>query len=151
MLSWAKTFCVTFPTPHIFFMRSGSKNSLTLSGGTTVNPSGLSMSDAIFAINLDGATPAETVRPISLKTVAFTSFAISTAPPRRRLEPVTSRNASSMESGSTSGVKRPKISKMLFEISLYRCILPGKNIPFGQRRIAVAMGCAECTPNLRAS
>ena len=82
-----------------------SKNSLTLFAGTTVNPSGFSISEAILATNLDGATPADMVKPVFSTTICLIFFAISIADPKRRAQPVTSKNASSMDKGSTNGVK----------------------------------------------
>ena len=64
------------------------------------------MSDAIFAMNLLEAAPADTTRPVSRRTVSLIFRAVSSADPDSRSHPVTSRNASSMESGSTRGVKR---------------------------------------------
>ena len=71
-----------------------------------MRPSGFPRSDAIFARNLFGATPAETVSPVSSRTAALIFRATSSAAPNSRSHPVTSRNASSMESGSTRGVNR---------------------------------------------
>jgi hypothetical protein len=64
------------------------------------------MSEAIFAMNLLDAAPAETISPVSRRTASLIFRATSSAAPNSRSQPVTSRNASSMESGSTSGVNR---------------------------------------------
>ncbi len=143
MLRRNKAAVVFFPMPHILLTGSGFKKSLTLSDCTTVNPSGLSISEAIFATNLHGATPAETVKPVSFKTTCLIFFAISTGVPKRCAEPVTSKNASSMDKGSTSGVNRRNILKILFETSWYLDNLTGIKIPFGQRSMAFATGRAE--------
>jgi hypothetical protein len=111
----------------------------------------LCWSEAIFATDLDDATPAETVRPDSARTATRIFRAISSALPNRRALSVTSRNASSKDRGSTSGVKRRKISKIRSETSLYRSIRTGRKTPWGQSRAALAIGSAECTPNFRAS
>ncbi len=152
---WTPISCraspVTFPTPHSFSTGSGSRNSTSRPYGTTVRPSGLFMSEAIFATNLEAATPADTVSPVSAATAALIFRAISTAPPKSRSVPVTSRNASSMESASTRGENLWKIPKTRSDISLYRPIRTGRKTPWGQRRLAAAIGWAERTPNRRAS
>ena len=58
----------------------------------------------------EAATPTEQVMPCSSWMVARSRSAISTGDPSRRVEPRTSRNASSSESTSTSGVTRRKVS-----------------------------------------
>ena len=70
----------------------------------TVRPSGFCQPDAIFARNLLGATPADAVRPVWSRILAFSRSA--TVRPRASPQAltVTSRYASSSESGSTSGV-----------------------------------------------
>ena len=56
------------PMPHMRSIGSGARNAAT-SGPTTVRPSGLLTSLAIFAANLDDATPAEHVRPVASNDV----------------------------------------------------------------------------------
>ena len=73
-------------------------------GGTTTSPSGFSRSDAIFATSLVVATPTEIVSWISSRTASLIARAIVGPSPNSSREPVTSRNASSIEIGSTSGV-----------------------------------------------
>ena len=88
-------------------------------GGTTQraadNPKGIIARDMTvrFDTNMqpgipwtvDPPTPTEIARPISPRTRARIVVAISRGVPNRCTEPVTSRNASSMEMRSTSGVK----------------------------------------------
>ena len=64
--------------------------------------------DASLATNLQLATPTEQVRPCWSRMLARISSAISVGRPSRRMAPETSRNASSSDSGSTSGVTRPE-------------------------------------------
>ena len=71
--------------------------------------------------------------------------------PSSRLLPVRSRNASSRESPSTSGVKRSKTANSFFDSAAYFAIEPETNTPSGQRRRAAALGIAEWTPKRRAS
>lgn len=47
------------PIPYIFLISKGAKNLDSVPGSITVNPSGLSKSEAILATNLDVAKPAE--------------------------------------------------------------------------------------------
>ena len=83
---------------------------VTADGGTTNTPSGLARRLASLATDTDAATPTEQVMPCSSWIVARSCSAISTGEPSRRVEPRTSRNASSSESTSTSGVIRRKFS-----------------------------------------
>ena len=81
------------------------------SGGTTTTPSGLARRLASLATDTEAATPTEQVIPCSSWMVARSRSAISTGVPSRRPDPRTSRNASSRESTSTSGVTRRKFSR----------------------------------------
>ena len=92
------------PTPHRRPTGSGSRNAWTPSAGTTSIPFGLQSSDASFATNFVGATPTEHVTPTSRSTSARIFAAISAEDPNSIVAPATSRNASSSEIGSTSGV-----------------------------------------------
>ena len=65
---------------------------------------GFASSDAILARNFTAATPTEQVRPSSARIRALICSAISRGVPWSRRAPVTSRNASSSEIPSTSGV-----------------------------------------------
>ena len=78
-------------------------------GATTVSPSGLSMSDAIFATDLLVAAPTERVSLTSDATRAFKRAAIRLGVSTSDTEAVTSRNASSRESGSTTSAVSLKI------------------------------------------
>ena len=91
------------PIPQIASTGSGARNSASRPGGTTVSPSGLSTSDAIFATDFPVATPHETVSSVSSRTRRLIQAASSrpSAPSATRCE--TSTNASSSESGSISG------------------------------------------------
>ena len=88
-------------------------------GAITVRPSGFFQPEAIFARNLFGATPAERSGRVSSRIRCL-------EPPRHgraeRLAPafsVTSRYASSSDSGSTSGVTARKIAKTCRETARY--------------------------------
>ena len=92
------------PTPHRRPTGNGSRNAWTPPAGTTSIPFGLQSSDASLATNFDGATPTEHVTPTSRSTSARIFAAISAEDPNSIVAPATSRNASSSEIGSTSGV-----------------------------------------------
>jgi hypothetical protein len=79
-------------------------------------PSGLQLTEAILATNLQGATPTEQVMPCCCWTWARMRAAISAGDPSRRSAPETSRNASSSASGSTSGVTAPKMDMTSLEV-----------------------------------
>ena len=81
------------------------------SGAMTVRPSGFLQPDAILARNLFGATPADAVRPVSSRMRSFSRRATSTPSGSPQAFSVTSRYASSSDSGSTSGVTSRKMAK----------------------------------------
>ena len=64
---------------------------------------------------------------------------------------VTSRYASSSDSGSTSAVTSRKIANTAFDAALYRTKSGGTIWSDGHNRTALAIDIAECTPNARAS
>jgi hypothetical protein len=97
------------PIPHSDRIGNGAKNCASVPGGTTTNPSGFSMSDATLATLLLLATPADSVSDVSRFTSALRSAAISRGDAPSLTHPLTSRYASSSESGSTSGVSARKI------------------------------------------
>ena len=89
------------PTPQISETGSGCKKSRILFSLISNNPFGLHLLDASLAINLFGAIPTEQVIFSSLKIFALMASPISRPLPKSLRAPVTSRNASSSESGST--------------------------------------------------
>ena len=76
-----------------------------------MTPSGLARRLASLATDTEAATPTEQVMPCSSWMVARSCSAMSRGEPSRRVDPRTSRNASSSESTSTSGVTRRKVSR----------------------------------------
>ena len=97
------------PTPHSRPIGSGARNATSSPAGTTTSPSGLRRSEAILATSLVPATPTEAVSPTSARTSSLIRRAMAGPSPNSAAEPVTSRNASSIEIGSTCGVKRRRI------------------------------------------
>jgi hypothetical protein len=95
---------VTGPTPQRRSTGSGCRNASSRSGGTTRSPSGLATALATLARNFVRATPTVMGSPTSWRTVRRRRAAISAGVPARRRRPPTSRNASSTDSPSTSGV-----------------------------------------------
>jgi hypothetical protein len=67
-------------------------------------PSGLHRAEANFAMNLVGATPTEQVNPSVAWISARILAAITAGRPSSRIAPLTSRNASSSDNGSTTGL-----------------------------------------------
>ena len=100
----ARTSPVRSPTPHSAETGSGCRKPRTSPAGTTSSPSGLLAVDASLATNLVVATPTEQVSPYWPRTLARIRRAMAAGGPSRLMAPPTSRNASSRESGSTSGV-----------------------------------------------
>jgi hypothetical protein len=111
----------------------------------------LRKSDAIFATSFVEATPTEMVNRTSSRTAALIARAIASPSPNNAKDAVTSRNASSIEIGSTSGVNRRRIAITSRLTDRYLRPSTGRKTPSGQRRPASRSGIAERTPNLRAS
>ena len=119
--------------------------------GTTTRPSGLRRSEAILATSRLLATPTEIVSPTSSWTARLMPRAASSPTPSSASVPVRSRNASSIESGSTSGEKRSRMAITCFVAAEYFWPLTGTKIASGHSAPAVRSGIAERMPNLRAS
>ena len=120
-------------------------------GGTTTSPSGFRRSEATFATNLLAATPTDAVRA-RLEAMRALIVAATVGPsPESRSVPVTSRKASSMDTGSSSGVNSARMAMTCRETAAYLSMSTGTNAPSGHRRAARPIGIAECTPNRRAS
>jgi len=123
---------------------------VTRSGGTTTRPSGLARRLASLATDTDAATPTEQVMPCSSWMVARSKEAISRGEPSRRVEPRTSRNASSSETTSTSGVTRRKFSITEDDTVLNVSKSGAITTACGHIRRARVIGSAERTPYWRA-
>lgn len=96
---------------------NGQSTSGTRSTGSTTRPSGFSRSDATFARNLFGATPTEAVSRSASTMRLLSPAAIAAPASRSRAMPVRSRNASSIEIGSTAGVASSRIARIRPEIA----------------------------------
>ena len=103
-------FDVTGPTPHSRSIGRGCRKSSSRSGSTCNSPSGLATPLATLARNFVRATPTVIGRPTSRITFSRRRRAICTGVPETRAKPETSRNASSIDSASTSGVVSSKTS-----------------------------------------
>ncbi len=110
---------VAGPTPGITVTCIGRSSSTSVPGGTTTRPSGLSRSLATFAMNLDVPIPTDAVSPPVTSTIRPRSSSANavTSGTSRPGSPACSRstNASSSESGSTSGetVRSSSITRRL--------------------------------------
>ena len=142
---------VTGPTPQSASTGSLCRNHSTRSGGTTVSPSGFFHPDAILARNLLGATPADAVSPVASRICAFRRRATLTASGSLHALSVTSRYASSSESGSTSGVTARNRLNTVADTARYFAKSGATTARCGQRRTARAIDIADRTPNARAS
>jgi hypothetical protein len=114
-------------------------------------PVGLASPEASLATNLVDATPTEQVTPCSSATRSRICAAICAGEPSRRIEPETSRNASSSDSGSTSGVTSLNRPSPRATPPQYRSKSGSSTTACGQARRARAIGIAACTPKVRAS
>ena len=142
---------VTRPTPHSRSTGSGCRNASSPSGGTSSSPSGFATALATLARNFVRAIPTVIGSPTSSRTLRRSLTAISEAGPARRLSPRTSRNASSIESPSTSGVVSSNTSKTALLASEYAVMRGGTTIACGQRRRACRPPIAVRMPNAFAS
>ena len=122
------------PRPRAGGAADGRRKAASSPGLTSTSPSGFSRSEAIFATNLFGATPADAVSPTSSRIRALIRRAISTPVPWRAREPVTSRNASSRDRGSTSGVKSARIAMIRSDSRAYFSMSTGRKAAVGHRR-----------------
>ena len=97
------------------------------------------------------AMPTEMGRPASSRTRRRIERAMWTGSPKRRMAPATSRKASSIEIGSTRGVKCSNTAMTALLASTYASNRAGTVTRSGQRRRASAPDMAERIPNRRAS
>ena len=99
------------PTPHSRPTASGARNAASSPGATTTSPSGLREVRRDLRHELGRwPTPTETVSPTSSWTASLMRRAIVSPSPNSAREPVTSRNASSIDTGSTCEVNRRRIA-----------------------------------------
>ena len=102
---------VTRPTPHSRSTGSGCRKPSSSSGGTTRSPFGFATALATFARNFVRAIPTVIGSPTCSSTRCRSLTAMSVGGPASLWSPRTSRNASSIESPSTSGVVSSNTSK----------------------------------------
>jgi hypothetical protein len=84
------------------------------------------MSEATLATSLEAATPTEAVSSVSRLIASLRRRAISSPDPKARSLPVTSRKASSMETGSTASVKRRRTFMMRSDSRTYLSMSTGR-------------------------
>ena len=116
----------TFPTPHSRSTGSGARNPASVPGGTITRPSGFRRSEATLATNLFAASPAEAVRPVSARIRVLIRRTASSGGPKSACVPDRSTNASSTETGSTSGEKPPRIAMISPDTRWYLSMSTGK-------------------------
>ena len=146
-----KRFAVAGPTPHTRSTGSGCRKASSRSGGTASSPSGLATPLATFARNFVRATPTVTGSPTRSRTAARSRAAISTGVPAIRSIPRTSRNASSIESPSTTGEASSKTANIARLASVYAACRGGTTIASGQSRRACRPPIAVRIPYALAS
>ena len=117
----------------------------------TVSPSGFFQPEAILARNLFGATPAEIVSCVASRTCCLSRRATFTPSGSFQAFSVTSRYASSIDSGSTSGVTARNSSKTVFDTRMYFDMSGRTTTSCGQLRSAADIDIADRTPKARAS
>ena len=143
---------VASPTPHSRVTGSGWRNASSSSGVTTRRPSGLSMSDAIFAASLIGATPTDATSDSSV------AHALLDRARDRRAVAEQALAAGDVEERLVE--RQPlDLGRVVAEDREERVATPRRSAPCGgarrspcgQRRSASAIGIAEWMPNVRAS
>ena len=142
---------VILPTPQRRETGKGARNTASVPGPTTTRPSGFWRSEATLAMNLFEATPTDATSPTSARMRDLMRRACAWPSPRSARLCVTSRNASSIDTGSSSGVNSVRTVMIWRETCAYVSMSTGRKTPSGQRRAARPMGMAECTPKRRAS
>ena len=115
------------------------------------SPSGLLTALATLARNLVRATPTEIASPTSARTRSRNRTAICSGVPAMRRRPPTSRNASSIESPSTSGVVSRKIANTSRLAAEYASIRGGTTTASGHSSRACRPPIAVRTPRAFAS
>ena len=79
-----------------------------------------------MATNLFAASPAEAVSPVASRMRDLIRRTASGGGPQRVSVPVRSRKASSTETGSTSGVKSPRMAMISVETCAYLVMSTGR-------------------------
>ena len=101
--SFASSPALFPPIPGTLPTGSAARKRATDAGGTIVRPSGLFMSEAIFATSFETDTPTEHVSEVRTPIRAFIDRAARSGSPKRCPVPVKSTKASSTDTCSTSG------------------------------------------------
>ena len=127
---------------------SGARNAASSPGGDDDEPVGLAqvrrdLGHELGRRDTDRRGQPDIVADLVLDPAARSSRRRRTAPN----EPVTSRNASSIEIGSTCGVNRRRTPSRRGSRAWYRRPSTGTKTPCGQRRPASRSDIAEWTPN----
>ena len=154
------------PTPFSRRTDSGDRRVATSCSVTTVRPSGLSSSEAIFATSLLGARPTEQRSPVASSTACFSSRPTSRAhhhasafastgstsgPSRAAITSVRSMKISSMPRSSTCGASARTAALKSREYLRYSSKSTGSRTASGAFAAAFIIPMAELTPNARAS
>ncbi len=128
---------MALPTPQMKVTGRGARNAAASRWLNTENPRGLSRSEASFARNLFSESPIDTVMPILSSTArAKPASDFAGEWPCSRSVPERSRNASSIESGSTSGVNSSISARTSRPTHEYFAMSGGTTAACGHRRRA---------------
>ena len=150
--SLARRACATLPTPKISDTDLGARNAAASLAPRIVKPRGLSRSDAILARNLLAASPIDTVMPSSRSTCSEKRASdLAGGMPCSRSVPERSMKASSIDTGSTSGVSSRMRARTPLPTSAYLSMRGRTIVACGQSRLASNIGIAERTPKVRAT
>ena len=135
------------PTPGRSETGLPARNPAASARPMTEKPRGLARSEAIFARNLLGASPIDTVMPTSASTRRANRASVRAGLPWwTRSVPVRSRKASSMETGSTAGVSSSISSRTARPATLYFSMSGLITTASGQAFKALNIGIADRTP-----
>ena len=149
--SRSRRWRVASPTPQMAEIGRCARNASVSARPITENPRGLLRSEAILARNLLWESPMETLTR-SCASISFDRRARIRAGGAlcRRCVPERSRKASSIDSGSTSGVTARMRSRIERPTSAYLPMSGRMIVASGQSASALNIGMAERTPLMRA-
>ena len=141
----------TGPTPQSARTGRGPSTSCSSSGATTRSPSGFASSEAIFASCLpdSGADRGRKARPGAYRGAERGAELLDVA----GVAPASAgglRNASSSDTGSTTGAASASTAITCSDTAEYRLPRGGSTTACGHSRRACPIGIAERAPNTRA-
>jgi len=152
MPSFDSRACAAAPMPGTTATGRSASRAAVSARPMIEKPRGFSSSEASFARNLLCDSPTDTVMPISSSTrFAKRTSVVAGLAWCRRSVPERSRKASSIDTGSTSGVSSSIRARTSRPTRRYLSMSGRTTTASGQAFRALNIGIAERTPNVRAT